>query len=92
MKVVKEECSLAFSVGVRHIGSKGGRRMVECSVILCSKKWLCQKKNVWRTVRVITQEEKKKKSCSSCCEWKQWYGLRQASHWQVNAENLLWGW
>jgi hypothetical protein len=28
------------------------------SMILCSKKWLCQKKNVWRNMCVVTEERK----------------------------------
>lgn len=59
MKAVKGACSLAFKVlgcGTLGVGVGGG--MEGWSVIQCSKKWLCQKENVWRNRRVITQEKK----------------------------------
>jgi hypothetical protein len=63
MKAVKGECSLAFKVlGCGTLGVKARGGTEGWSVILCSKEWLCQKKNVWRNIRVITQERQRKKT------------------------------
>jgi len=55
MKAVKGECCIAFkALGCGTLGVRVGGGMEEWSVILCSKKWLYQKKNVWRNIHVIT--------------------------------------